>query len=53
MLTKDGGAGERLSLQSLEAISGSLAIAGSETTATVLSFTTYLLCTHPEVLARV
>ncbi|TLD14701.1 hypothetical protein PspLS_11106 [Pyricularia sp. CBS 133598] len=32
--------------------SGTMIIAGSETTATVLSFATYLLCKHPEVHAK-
>jgi cytochrome P450 len=52
MLTKDGGAGAQLSRGNIEANSSVLVVAGSETTATVLSFATYLLCTHPQVLAR-
>ncbi|TLD04263.1 uncharacterized protein PgNI_12058 [Pyricularia grisea] len=32
--------------------SGTIIIAGSETTATVLSFATYLLCKHPEICTK-
>lgn len=41
-----------LSFGELRANSGTLIIAGSETTASLLSGVTYLLGTHPEVLAK-
>lgn len=39
-------------LRQLEQNSNILILAGSETTATALSFATYLLCTHPEVMQK-
>ncbi|KAL1854027.1 hypothetical protein VTK73DRAFT_8826 [Phialemonium thermophilum] len=42
-----------LSWSRLRTTASSLIIAGSETTATLLSGATYLLCSHPEVLRRV
>lgn len=41
-----------MSLDEIQAHANVLILAGSETTATTLSGTTYLLCTHPAVLSK-
>lgn len=44
--------GQQISQGDIESHGLLLVVAGSETTATLLTAVTYLLCTHPKVLAR-
>lgn len=52
MLGKDTDGKDKLTTQQITLNAQALILAGSETTATVLSATTYLLGTHPEVWAK-
>ncbi|KAI5923146.1 cytochrome P450 [Camillea tinctor] len=52
MTRKKGSPGEELSFEELVSNASVLTIAGSETTATVLSATTYLLAKNPKVLHK-
>ncbi|KPM43740.1 Isotrichodermin C-15 hydroxylase [Neonectria ditissima] len=52
MIQTDHDGKEKMSLSEIEGNSDTLIVAGSETTATVLSAVTFYLCTHPDVLAK-